>query len=404
MKIRPQRDATGQIIRPAYVWLNTSAQISPPALLDRQHAVLLPAVLTEDLTLATLTVGENLRVLDARHSSRKLTIEAITDTAVLVSANKTVYWTTGAPVLTSNKVKVLAIGSLPAQEQALHLELDDTLKLTADMSAQPVPDSGPYTIGCSAPEIFDQVQQDERVWFDDGKIGARVTYRSDRELGLRVTRVRSGGAKLRAEKGINFPDTKLRIPALTDEDRQNLKVVAQHADMINMSFVSRAQDIADLISPLEEFGAEEVSMVLKIETVAAFRSLPELLLEAMQWPGVGVMIARGDLAVEAGFERMAELQEEILWLCEAAHVPVIWATQVLETMAKSGLPSRSEVTDAAMAQRAEAVMLNKGPFIRETIAALRDILSRMDGHSAKKRDMLRALHSWQLDGNQANTD
>ena len=121
-----------------------------------------------------------------------------------------------------------------------------------------------------------------------------------------------------------------------------------------------------------------------------------MLLEAMRWRDVGVMIARGDLAVEAGFERMAELQEEILWLCEAAHVPVIWATQVLESLAKSGLPSRAEITDAAMAQRAECVMLNKGPFITEAISALSDILTRMGGHTQKKRDMLRQLRSWQL--------
>ena len=61
---------------------------------------------------------------------------------------------------------------------------------------------------------------------------------------------------------------------------------------------------------------------------------------------------------------MAEIQEEILWICEAAHVPVIWATQVLEKLAKTGIPSRAEITDAAMSERAECVMLNKGPFIR----------------------------------------
>ena len=84
----------------------------------------------------------------------------------------------------------------------------------------------------------------------------------------------------------------------------------------------------------------------------------------------GVMIARGDLAVELGFERLAEMQEEILWLCEAAHVPVIWATQVLEDLVKSGLPTRGEMTDAAMAGRAECVMLNKGPNVGEAITAL----------------------------------
>ncbi len=70
--------------------------------------------------------------------------------------------------------------------------------------------------------------------------------------------------------------------------------------------------------------------------------------------------------MECGYQRLAEVQEEILWICEAAHVPVIWATQVLETLAKKGMPSRSEITDAAMGERAECVMLNKGPYATTT--------------------------------------
>src|SRR6188768_3687599 len=106
-----------------------------------------------------------------------------------------------------------------------------------------------------------------------------------------------------------------------------------------------------------------MGIVLKIETARAFQNLPRLILTGMRSPPVGVMVARGDLGVELGFERLAEVQEEILWLCEAAHVPVIWATQVLEGLANHGQPSRAEVTDAAMGQRAECVMLNKGPEI-----------------------------------------
>jgi pyruvate kinase len=106
------------------------------------------------------------------------------------------------------------------------------------------------------------------------------------------------------------------------------------------------------------------------------------------------MIARGDLAVECGYERLAEVQEEILWLCEAAHVPVIWATQVLESLAKSGMPSRAEITDAAMGERAECVMLNKGPHILDAIRVLDNILQRMQAHQSKKRSMLRRLHWW----------
>jgi pyruvate kinase len=103
------------------------------------------------------------------------------------------------------------------------------------------------------------------------------------------------------------------------------------------------------------------------------------------------MIARGDLAVECGFERLAEVQEEILWICEAAHVPVIWATQVLETLAKEGMPSRAEITDAAMGNRAECVMLNKGPLMLTAVQVLDDILGRMQTHQAKKQAMLREL-------------
>ena len=87
----------------------------------------------------------------------------------------------------------------------------------------------------------------------------------------------------------------------------------------------------------------------------------------------------------------AVLQEEILWICEAAYVPVIWATQVLECLAKEGLPSRAEITDAAMGDRAECVMLNKGPHILRAVQSLDDILRRMDAHQSKKRSMLRGL-------------
>lgn len=106
------------------------------------------------------------------------------------------------------------------------------------------------------------------------------------------------------------------------------------------------------------------------------------------------LIARGDLAVEIGYQRLAEMQEEILWLCEAAHVPVIWATQVLENLVKKGIPSRAEITDAAMAERAECVMLNKGAYITEAVTILDDVLTRMQAHQLKKTPQLRALHSW----------
>jgi pyruvate kinase len=143
---------------------------------------------------------------------------------------------------------------------------------------------------------------------------------------------------------------------------------------------------------LARLGERQPAIVLKVETRRGFDHLPDMLLAAMRSSCCGVMIARGDLAVESGFERLAEVQEEMLWICEAAHVPVIWATQVLETLTKNGRPSRAEVTDAAMGDRAECVMLNKGPHVVEAVVTLDDILKRMQTHQAKKQSMLRKLH------------
>ena len=204
--------------------------------------------------------------------------------------------------------------------------------------------------------------------------------------------MKQAGVKLRAEKGINLPDTDLDLPVLGEKDLQDLHQVAPNADLISLSFVRRRQDVEALIAELGRIGAGKPSIVLKIETRQAFENLPELLLAALEHAPAAVMVARGDLAVEVGFERLAEVQEETLWLCEAAHVPVIWATQVLDTLARTGAPTRAEVTDAAMAGRAEAVMLNKGPYIDEATLFLDDVLRRMRGHQTKKTAMLRRLH------------
>jgi pyruvate kinase len=249
-------------------------------------------------------------------------------------------------------------------------------------------------IGCTLPAAFEAARPGHHVVLDDGRLAGVVEHVRPGEIDLRIVTASPRGSKLHAEKGINIPEADLPTDAVTDADLPLLRVAAAHADMVAISFLRHEHDVDTVQAYLRSVGAEELGLILKIETGAAFSRLPEILLRAMRSPLVGVMIARGDLAVEAGYERLAEMQEEILWVCEAAHLPVIWATEVLDHLARTGQPSRAEVTDAAMAQRAECVMLNKGPHVDTAIVVLDDILRRMSGHQRKKASLLRPLHSW----------
>ena len=193
------------------------------------------------------------------------------------------------------------------------------------------------------------------------------------------------------EKGVNLPGLAMGLPTLNEKDLNDLRCAVQWADLVGLSFVRTPADVNKLRLTLRELHGEHLGIVLKIETQQGVENLPYLLLGALRHDRVGVMIARGDMAIECDYRRMAELQEEILWFCEAAHIPVIWATQVLDTLAKTGMPSRAEISDASMGERAECVMLNKGPHITTAIRVLDDILRRMSGHQEKKTSRLRSL-------------
>ncbi|MGX1097617.1 pyruvate kinase [Amorphus sp. MBR-141] len=252
-------------------------------------------------------------------------------------------------------------------------------------------------VECTLPDVLGAVLPGHRVFIDDGKIGAVVEAARGGELVARVTRCDGGAAKLKPEKGINFPDSDLDVPALTAKDAADLAFVAAHADAVEFSFVQATADVARLQEALAEArpdGWEEIALVLKIETARAVRNLPGIVVRAGARQPVAIMIARGDLAIEIGFARLAEMQEEILWIGEAAQVPVIWATQVLEHLVKKGVPNRAELTDAAMGVRAECVMLNKGPFLLDALDELAGLLGRMGDHVHKKTPQLRRLGSW----------
>ncbi|MBL8908610.1 MAG: pyruvate kinase [Rhizobiales bacterium] len=265
------------------------------------------------------------------------------------------------------------------------------------LTTEPLPADGQgIAAAVSHAEILRKLKTGGLVWINDGKIGARAVESDGRRALLEVVSARDKGERLKPEKGINLPNGELDIAPLTQKDMDDLDFVAAHADCVGFSFVQRPSDITLLQEELARRrpGRPPQPLILKIETPLAVRNLPRLIVQAGGRQPVAVMIARGDLAVEIGLSRLSEIQEEILWICEAAHVPVVWATQVLDTMVRDGIATRAEATDAAMGQRAECVMLNKGPHLVEAVAFLDEVLRRMDRHQIKKTARLTPLQSW----------
>jgi pyruvate kinase len=398
LKLQPQRDALGRVVVRACLVLFPSDGAAP------QDAAM-PVVGVDPRWLARLKPGDRVELSDARDAQRRFEVIRRAGATVLLEGDQTTYLTVTTQLRLQRRhhpAHTTGLSGLQAPPGRVRLQRGQVLHLVAEgLGHDAVPAAKgrrarPATMACTLPEVLPAMRKGEAVWFDDGRIGAVVLRGGRKRVILEVTVARDAGEFLAADKGINLPDTRLDLPALTEKDLQDLDVVARHADLVGLSFAQSAADVLALRRHLDQRGAEKLGMVLKIETRRGFEHLPDMLLAAMRGPGAAVMIARGDLAVECGYERMAELQEEILWACEAAHTPVVWATQVLETLARTGLPSRAEITDAAMGGRAECVMLNKGPHILDAMRTLDDILRRMQTHQTKKRPMLRRLRAWHM--------
>jgi pyruvate kinase len=392
-RARVTRNASGQVLAPARLWLTQLDAAGQPPRLATPAARPTLSVQVDGDWLAVRSQGDVVTMCDARGRKRTFTVTEVGHDGVLAEGTHNAYiedgmklWCAGTPTTASG---------IPPLVHRLSLAAGDQLVLTSDLTPVEVPGPGQVArIGCTLPEAIRAMRPGDPVLIDDGAIEAVVELVTRGEATLRVVRTKPGGQRLGAEKGINLPDTVLPLTALTPEDDSHLPFVAGHADLVAISFVRTADDVQYALERLEAAGAGGLGLLLKIETRQGFENLPAILLTAMRHPRLAVMIARGDLAVEVGFERLSEVPRQILALCEAAHVPTIWATQVLETLAKTGQPSRAEVTDAAAAQRAECVMLNKGPYIVDAISALDDILARMGEVQRKSRTLMRRIHSW----------
>lgn len=374
-RFRPVRNDYGQVIEPAVIVFTT--------VLNKGIENELPM---DESWLKNLKAGDTITFTDARDKQRSFAVKEASGQRVIAHALETSYLQTGTELTVQNTNQISHVGDLPPIEQSLLLKVGDELRITKDpIPGRPIQydEEGQAIenafISCTSQEVFNDVKEGQKILFDDGKITGLIKSVEPDQILVEILHAKSTGSSLKADKGINLPETDLKISGLTDKDREDLKFVVRYADVINFSFVNSAEDVRELLEELKKLDAvNKMGIILKIETQSAFNNLTSILLEGMKNYPLGVMIARGDLAIESGWENMARIQQEILSLCHAGHIPVVWATQVLETLAKKGIPSRSEITDAATSLNAECVMLNKGQYIHQAIELLDYILKSLN--------------------------
>lgn len=385
--IKPRRNDLGQVVQPARIW------IAPPDILPPPKAEWDAILPVHESLWSKLKRGNYIQLTDTRGKKGKIIIGHHEGEGRWAYCSDSIYLETGMELvvhqLEESGKEISRVGELLPKEQFITLFTGDTLLIHKD----PRPgEAAIYTenrqllqtahISCTLPEVFRAVQAGEGIFFDDGKIEGVIEAVTPAEIRVKIVQAKGKGSKLKADKGINLPESDLNIRGLTPKDKEDLQFVAQNADAVNFSFVNRPQDVADLQDQLAAYQSK-AGIILKIETQEAFAQLPAILLQAMRSYPVGVMIARGDLAIETGWKNFATIQQEILRVCNAAHIPDVWATQVLENLAKKGIPSRAEITDAALAQQAECVMLNKGYYIHQAVKMLDKILRRMQSFQQK---------------------
>ncbi len=392
--IKPDKDVKGKVVNPAKVW------IAPPDIPPPDDTATAHIPINEEW-FRHIKRGDSIQLTDTRGKKIEFIINGKKGDGRWGFCFSSAYVESGVELklFKPDKTEKLAhqVGELLPVEQYISLKVGDYLTLHKDSKpGEPTQyDEGGKLkyhahVSCTLPEIFNDVKKGEPIYFDDGKIEGIIEDTSEEELLIKITYAKDIGSKLRADKGINLPDSDLKVSGLTEKDKKDLGFVAVHADTVNYSFVNDENDVQQLMDELDKYETS-IGIILKIETQKGFKNLPRILLKSMQTFPIGVMIARGDLAIETGWKNFASIQEEILRICEAAHIPDVWATQVLESLAKKGVPSRAEITDAGMSQRAECVMLNKGAYIEKAVKMLDKILRRMQRFQKKKETILPKL-------------
>ena len=239
----------------------------------------------------------------------------------------------------------IRVGDLP--KEGIELAPDTTLTLVPleEFNGQP------NTVAIDYPYVAEEAEPATQVLLDDGLLELEVKEIQGNAV---ICRVVTGGI-LKSHKGVNFPTLNLRLPSMTEKDKQDLEFgVEQGVDIISLSFVRRAEDVQELKALLKEKGAD-LPVLAKLEKPHAIANLEAIVNECD-----AIMVARGDLGVEMSPEKVPLIQKRIIRMCNQKGIPVITATQMLDSMIRNPRPTRAEVSDVANAimDGTDAVMLS----------------------------------------------
>ena len=246
----------------------------------------------------------------------------------------------------------------------------------------------------SYPNFHSDVKIGNTILIDDGKLEVRVlSIEKNNDVKVVVTL----GGDLSSKKGINLPDTKITLPALTDKDLTDLDfIIEQKLDWVALSFVRNVKDLIILRNKLEE-KKSKTKIIAKIEKPEAIENIRDIIVESD-----GIMVARGDLGVELPIEKVPLIQKQIIKKCLHRAKPVIVATQMMESMIERTKPNRSEITDVANAvlEGADAVMLSgetatgaHPTLVVETMKKIIEEVERTDYHYSLEDELAPQAHS-----------
>lgn len=331
-----------------------------------------PACETQEILEEMIEAGMNVARLNFSHGSYE-------HHTMLIKNIRNASEKLGIPVAILQDLQgpKIRVGIMP--EEGIELKNDSSISF--DTSKKEYKEGGPIPVDWE--KLHEFMKPGERILLNDGKMEASVESVEGHVINARV---RVGG-KLTSHKGMNVPDTKMSVRAMTDKDKEDAKFgVANHVDFIALSFVMSPDDVVELQDLIDEeekklksHPTPKIQIITKIERPEAVNRLEEILDVAD-----GIMVARGDLGVELPAQRVPVLQKQLIEKAVSMAKPVIVATQMLDSMQLNPRPTRAEVSDVANAviDHTDAVMLSNesavGSYPVETVQMMSDIITETE--------------------------